>query len=61
MKQSVFLATLLLALLALGHLLRVVYQFPLIVGSVDIPMWVSILAVFIAGGLALWLWKERGA
>ncbi len=61
MKQSVLLATLLLALVAVGHLLRVVYQFPLIVGSVAIPMSASVVAVFITGGLAIWLWKERGA
>lgn len=59
MKQSILLATMLLALVAVAHLLRVVYQLPLIVGSVDIPMWVSVLAVFITGGLAFWLWRER--
>lgn len=39
-------------LIAIGHLLRVVFGWTFIVGGVSVPMWASGLAVLIAGFLA---------
>lgn len=59
MKQPVLFASLLLTLVAVAHLLRLVYQLPLTVGTTSIPMWVSGVAVIVTGGLAVWLWKAQ--
>lgn len=45
------------AIFALGHLLRLVKQAEVIVAGNQIPMWVSVAALIVAGGLSLWLWK----
>lgn len=59
MKPAVLCTCFFLALVAVGHLLRVVFQVPLLVGSVDVPMWASAMAVIAVGGLAVWLWREE--
>lgn len=62
MKPAVVLSCLFLVLVAVGHLLRLVFRVPLIIGSVDLPMWPSAVAALGAGGLAIWLWRgERDA
>lgn len=38
-----------LTLAAVVHLLRVVYARPLTIGDLSVPMWVSIVAVVVAG------------
>jgi hypothetical protein len=48
-----------LALVAVAHLLRIVFQVPVVVGSVDVPLWPSAPAVLVVGGLAAWLWREE--
>lgn len=40
-------------IVALGHLTRVILGWDLIVGGWPVPLWVSILAVLIAGGFAI--------
>ena len=58
MKPAVLCTCVFLALVAVAHLLRVVFQVPLLVGSVDVPIWASAMAVIAVGGLAVWLWRE---
>jgi hypothetical protein len=41
------------------HLLRLVFQVQFVVGSTQIPMWPSVLAVLAPGALAVWLWREQ--
>ena len=48
------------AIIAVLHLARIVYGWEAMIGSWEMPMWVSWLAVFIAGGLAVKGWKLRG-
>ena len=58
MKLAVLVAVIFLALVALGHLLRVALRLQFTVGSTDIPMWMSAVACIFAGGLAIMLWRE---
>jgi hypothetical protein len=42
-----------LALVAIVHLLRLLADWSVSVNGIDIPMWVSVIALVLAGGLAL--------
>ena len=57
-KPFTMLAVLVLALVALLHLLRLVYGWEATINGAAVPMWASILALVIAGGLAAGLWWE---
>jgi hypothetical protein len=58
MKPATTLATLLLALVSLGHLLRLAFRVEANVGGSVVPMWVSVLGCLVSGGLAFALWRE---
>jgi hypothetical protein len=45
--------------IALAQLLRAVNQFPAHVGSVEIPVWVSWIAVVLAGSMCAWAFASR--
>jgi len=47
-----------LSLLALVQLLRVLLGWSVVVNGIAIPIWASTIAVLVAGGLALLLWRE---
>ena len=59
MKPAVLAATVLLLLVAVLHLLRLLFQVHVVVGSTEVPLWASIFAVLGPGGLAVWLWREQ--
>ena len=59
MKPASQIATAFLAVVAVLHLFRLLFHVRVTVGSVDIPMWASGLAVLGPGALALWLWREQ--
>ena len=46
------------ALMALVHVYRLFTHFQVTAGSHSIPEWVSIVAIVIAGGLAIGLFRE---
>jgi len=48
-----------LALVAILHLLRLLAGWSVSVNGIDIPMWVSVIALVVAGGLAVGLWREN--
>ncbi|MDQ6636037.1 MAG: hypothetical protein M3Z10_14895 [Gemmatimonadota bacterium] len=48
---------LLFGLLAIVQLVRLLFRWPVQVASVSVPLWVSALAVVIAGALALWAFR----
>jgi hypothetical protein len=50
-------ASIIFALFALGHIARLIKQAPVIVGSHHISMWVSVVALIVAGGLSIWMWR----
>ena len=58
MKPFTTLAAILLALISLAHLYRLVRPFEVVVGGTQIPMWVSIGGLVVAGGLSIMLWRE---
>ena len=58
MKPYTTIAVGLLALLALLQLTRFVLRWEVIVNGLVIPVWLSLVAFAIAGGLALMLWRE---
>jgi hypothetical protein len=58
MKPGTTVATIVLALIAVIHLLRVVLGVPVTVGVTAVPMWASVVGMFIAGALAFLLWRE---
>ena len=45
-------------IVTLVHVLRLSYGWPVVIGSWAAPMWLSWLAVFLAGSLAVLLWKR---
>ncbi len=59
MRPAALLTTLLLCAIAVLHVLRLVFQVQISAGSVAIPMWASLVAVPVAAGLALGLWREQ--
>ena len=58
MKSFSKLAALLLGLVAILHLLRVVFNIEMTIDNIDIPNWVSVLGCIIPGMLSIGLWKE---
>ncbi|MDP3953729.1 MAG: hypothetical protein Q8P99_02835 [bacterium] len=53
-KEYITFSGLLFTVVALVHLLRAVYGWPVVIGGWDLPMWASWLAVVVVGFLA---WK----
>jgi len=47
------------ALVAVGHLVRATSGWPLRVGEWDVPVWVSWVAVALAGSLSVWAQRLR--
>ena len=54
-------AGIIFAIFALGHVVRLIKQAEVLVAGNQIPMWVSVVALIIAGGLSLWLWRLSSA
>jgi len=51
------LASVIFALFAIGHVVRLVKQVQVTVGTYQIPMWVSVVALIIAAILSTWMWR----
>jgi len=52
-KTFSLVAGVIFAIVALAHLARIVTDWSVIIGDWSIPMWVSWIALVVAGGLAL--------
>ena len=50
-------ASIIFAIFALGHVLRLYKHAKVLVATHEIPMGVSWVALIIAGGLCIWLWR----
>lgn len=59
MKPAALVATLFLSVVAVLHLLRLLFQVQFTVANTAIPMWASVLAVLGMGALVVWLWREQ--
>lgn len=51
-KKSLKLASLLFGVVAFFHLLRSVFSWPVLIANWDVPLWVSYIAVVVAGYLS---------
>ena len=58
MKPATTLAVFFLALIAFGHLLRLLLGWSLVIGDKAIPMWPSGVVVLVFGALAVMIWRE---
>ena len=58
MKPASLLAVIVLSLVSIAHLARLIFRAQITVGGAVIPMWVSVIGLFFAGGLAVALWRE---
>ena len=58
MKPATMISTLFLAVVAVGHLLRLVLGVEIRVGGILVPLWVSVIACILPAGLAVGLWRE---
>ena len=45
---------------AVFQAVRAINQWPVHVGTFEIPVWASWIAMVVAGGLCLWAFKSRG-
>jgi hypothetical protein len=45
------------ALMAIAQLVRLVIRPEMVVAGYPMPLWPSVLAFIILGGLSLWMWK----
>jgi hypothetical protein len=59
MKPATTISMLVLAMVAVGHLLRLVLGVEIRVGGILIPLWVSVIACVVPAGLAVGLWREN--
>jgi len=58
MKPGSILAILLLTLVAIAHLLRLVFGLDISVGEWDVPQWVSVGGAVVPAAIAIMLWRE---
>jgi choline-glycine betaine transporter len=58
MRPITAISVVLFALMALGHLLRALAGWELVIGATVIPMWPSVLVFLVFGGVAIMLWRE---
>ena len=58
MKPFTNLAIAIFILVAVLHLLRLVFGWEVTLDSMVVPMWVSVMGLLIAGALAYFLWRE---
>jgi len=59
-KPATLLAAVIFALVAIAHLLRLIFGLTVVIAGWSVPMWFSILGFIIPAALALGLWRERG-
>ncbi|MSO83735.1 MAG: hypothetical protein EXQ53_10645 [Acidobacteria bacterium] len=57
MRRDILVSGLFLTLLTCAQLLRLLMRWPVMVAGVDIPLWASVVAVLVAGSLAVWAFR----
>lgn len=57
--SALLIAGLIFTIVALFHLLRCLYQVPIILGPLSVPIWISWVAFVVATLLALFMFKAR--
>lgn len=59
MKPATNITVILLMLIAIAHLLRLLFRIEIVANGVVIPMWASIMAFIIPAVLAIMVWREN--
>jgi hypothetical protein len=59
MKPATLISAILLALIAVAHLLRLLFQVDVNVGGFPVPTWMSLVAALFTGVLAILLIREN--
>lgn len=47
------LTALIFLIVAVVHLMRIIFGWPAQIGGLNIPLWASLLALFVSGGIAI--------
>jgi hypothetical protein len=58
MKPFTMIAVVLFALIAVVHLLRLFGGWEVVVNGFVVPVWMSLVGLLLAGGLAVMVWRE---
>lgn len=58
MKPATNVGAFLIALIAFGHLLRLLFGWGVVINDKVIPMWPSILVFIVFGALSVMIWRE---
>ena len=58
MKPFITIAIVIFSLVAVLHVLRLIFGWQAVIDGLVIPMWASVAGLIIAGGLAIMLWRE---
>lgn len=61
MKTFTTIAVVVFTLVAIVHLLRLVFGWEVVVTGYVVPVWWSAIGLVVAGGLALMVWREAHA
>ena len=59
MKPAALAAAIVFAVVALAHLLRLVFQVEMVVGGTMVPMWASAVGVVLPLAIVVFLWREQ--
>jgi len=54
-KTYLLISAVIFSFVCLGHLLRIVFDWPLVIGAMEVPMAVSWMGMFITAGLVIWV------
>ncbi len=56
-KNYLIVSGVVFALIIIGQLIRLVFQLPVQMGSISIPMWPSIIVLIVALALCIWAFR----
>lgn len=54
-KAALFVAGIIFALMAILHITRLYFQFPIIINSMLVPLWVNWVGLVVSGTLTIWM------
>ena len=58
MKPFTTIAIVIFSLVAVLHVLRLIFGWEAVIKGLVMPMWVSAVGIIVAGGLAVMVWRE---
>jgi len=57
-KPFTTIAIVIFSLVAVLHVLRLIFGWEAVINGLVMPMWVSVVGIIVAGGLAVMVWRE---